>query len=60
MDIDHAVPKLLLDDQVPGGHQLIPPQDDLMDHELEGEVLPPPDTKKPKTVKNAQNQRKTY
>jgi hypothetical protein len=51
MDVDHAVPKLLLDDQVPGGHQLIPPQDDLMDHELEGEVLPPPDSKNPKTVK---------
>lgn len=58
MDVAQAVPKLLLDDQVPGGHQLIPPQDDLMDHELEGEVLPPRDTKKPKNVKKAQTKEK--
>jgi len=42
LSVESAVPKLLLDNQVPGGHQLIPPQDDLMDHELEGEDLPPP------------------
>ena len=66
MDTAQTVPVLVLDDQAPGGHHLIHPQDDLMDHEMEGEDLPPPEPKqtygqtaKSKAVKKAQT-KETY
>ena len=64
MEVEPTVPVLVFDDQVPGGHHLIPlrasePQP--MDHELEGEDLPPDrssapaeqDKGRPKSVKKS-------
>ena len=71
MDVEPTVPVLVLDGQVPGGHHLIPPRSqepEPMDHELEGEGLPPdrksapadeePVTQKSKTVKKTNTKEK--